>query len=184
MERGRRSISTTEAMQCRKPLLAYDGSASAERALDVAIAVADRSHGRLAILTAVAPIPALACMGAAPEGVSELRKSFLADAERLNCRAVQRVPRGIPVTKLVSPQPVQQALLRQACEGDHDLVILGSCGHGPLHSLLFGSVGRTMLRRCPLPVLIVEAQGRTASPLDRGHERPHPLTARGFAPRS
>jgi nucleotide-binding universal stress UspA family protein len=178
MERGRRSISAMEATQCRKPLLAYDGSPSAERALDVAIDVAAGSHARLTILTAVLPIPALACIGAAPEGVSALRKSFLTDAERLVCRAVGRVPRGIPVTKLVSTQPIEQAVLRHAVEGDHDLVILGSRGRGPLSSLLFGSVGRTMLRRCPLPVLIVRPTPGEAAQPDPASSQVGPMTPR------
>ena len=178
MERGRRSISAMEATECRKPLLAYDGSPSAERALDVAIDLAAGSHARLAILTAVLPIPAMACIGAAPEGVSELRKSFLTDAERLVCRAVGRVPQGIPVTKLVSTQPVEQALLRQAVEGDHDLVILGSRGRGALRSLLFGSVGRTMLRRCPLPVLIVRPTPGEAPEPDEANAQVGGMTPR------
>jgi nucleotide-binding universal stress UspA family protein len=178
MERGRRSISAIEATKCRKPLVAYDGSPCAERALDVAVDLASASHCRLTILTAVVQIPSLACIGAAPEGVSELRKSFLTDAERLVCRAVERVPRGIPVTKLVSPQPIGQALLRQACEGDHDLVILGSRGRGPLRSFLFGSVGRTMLRRCPLPVLIVRPTPGEAEEPDEGSAQVGAMTPR------
>jgi nucleotide-binding universal stress UspA family protein len=168
MVRSRCSISMGEATRCRKPLLAYDGSPSAERALDVAVDLASGSHSRLTILCAVFQIPALACLGAAPEAVSELRKSFLTDAERLVCRAVERVPRGIPVTKLVSSQPIEQALLRQAIEGDHDLVILGSRGRGPLRSLIFGSVSRTALRRCPLPVLIVRPTPGEAPEADQG----------------
>jgi nucleotide-binding universal stress UspA family protein len=68
---------------------------------------------------------------------------------------VERIPRGIPATKRVSAQPIEQALLNEAREGNHDLVILGSRDRGPLRSALFGSVGRTMLRHSPRPVLIV-----------------------------
>jgi nucleotide-binding universal stress UspA family protein len=59
------------------------------------------------------------------------------------------------VTKIVSSRPIERALLHEAREGDHDLVILGSRGRGPIRSAFFGNVGRTMLRRGPLPVLIV-----------------------------
>ena len=151
----RSPISLAEAATCRKPLLAYDGTAGADRALDVSIDLAAGSHGRLTIVSAVARIPYLACTGAAPEAVAEARKSFLIDAERVLCRAVERVPLGIPVTKIVSAQPIGEALIREAQRGDHDLLIVGSRGRGAIRSMLLGSVGRAMLRRSPLPVLIV-----------------------------
>ena len=152
--RRRRSISLAEATEYRKPLLAYDGLPAADRALDVAIELAAVCHGRLTILSAAVHVPYLAYTGAAPEAVAEVEKSFLTDAERIVCRAVERIPRGIPVTKIVSSQPIERALLREARNGDHDLVILGSRGRSAIRSILFGSVSRSMLRRCPLPVLI------------------------------
>jgi nucleotide-binding universal stress UspA family protein len=176
--RLQRSISLVEATHCRKPLLAYDASPAADRALDTAVELASASHGRLTILSAVVRIPYIAYTGAAPEAVAELRNSFLRDAERVICRAVERVPRGIPVTKLVSLQPIQQALLREAREGDHDLVILGSRDRGPLRSALFGSVGRTMRRHGPLPVLIVSTKPDEASVPDEPGAQFAPMTPR------
>jgi nucleotide-binding universal stress UspA family protein len=176
--RRRRSISLVEAMDCRKPLLAYDGSPAADRALEVSIMLASASHGRLTILSAVVQIPYVAYTGAAPEAVAEVRKSVLADAERILCRAVERVPRGIPVTKLVSSQPIEQALLREASERDYDLVILGSRGRGPIRSALFGSASRTILRHSPLPVLIVESRRGEARLPDEAGADIGPMTPR------
>jgi nucleotide-binding universal stress UspA family protein len=173
----RRPISLVEAADCRRPLLAYDGSPAADRALETSIDLAAASHGRLTILSAVVQIPYIAYTGAASEAVAELRNSFLRDAERAICRAVELVPRGIPVTKLVSPRPIEQALLREAREGD-DLVILGSRGRGPIRSALFGSVGRTMLRHGPLPVLIVSARPEEASVPDETGAQIAPMTPR------
>lgn len=175
----RRPISLVEATaDCRRPLLAYDGSPAADRALETSIELAAASHGRLMILSAVVQIPYIAYTGAASEAVAELRNSFLRDAERVICRAVDLVPRGIPVTKLVSPRPIEQALLREAREGDHDLIILGSRGRGPIRSALFGSVGRTMLRHVPLPVLIVSARPEEASVPDETGAQIAPMTPR------
>jgi nucleotide-binding universal stress UspA family protein len=159
---GRCPISVAEASAYRRPLLAYDGSESAEEALDVAIELASASRGRLTILSAIHQIPYLACTGAAPEAVAEARRSFLTDAERMVCRAVERVPRGIPVTKMVSGQPVEKVLLAEATGGRHDLIVIGSRGRGPIRSWLLGSVGRTMLRRSPLPVLVAGSRSAKA----------------------
>ena len=174
----RRSISLAEATDCRKPLLAYDGSPAADRALQVAIELASRSHGRLTILSAVVQIPCLAYTGAAAEAVAEVRRSCLTDAERVLCRAVDRVPYGIPVTKLVSSRPIEHALARETREGDYDLVILGSRGRGPVRSALFGSVSRTMLRQSPLPVLVVRSRRQEAPVPDEAGAQIGPMTPR------
>jgi nucleotide-binding universal stress UspA family protein len=175
---GRRPISIAEAGDCRRPLLAYDGSESAEEALDVAIALASASRGRLTILSAIHQIPYLACTGAAPEAVAEARKSFLTDAERMVCRAVERVPRGIPVTKIVSTQPAENVLLAEASTGRHDLIVIGSRGRGPIRSWLLGSVGRTMLRRSPLPVVVVGSRSARAVAPDAAPGQIAPVTPR------
>lgn len=176
--RRRRPISVAEATHCHKPLLAYDGTPASDRALQTAIELASASHCRLTILSAVVQIPYLAYTGAAPEAVAEVRKSLLTDAERVLCRAVERIPRGIPVTKRVSAQPIEQALLREAGEGNHDLVILGSRDRGPIRAALFGSVGRTMLRHSPLPVLIVRSRRDEATLPEEASAQIGPMTPR------
>jgi nucleotide-binding universal stress UspA family protein len=153
--RASRSIEHAEAHGYRKPLVAYDGSPGAERALRVAIELASTSHGRLTILTAAAQIPFLAYTGAAPEAINELKRSLLNDAELALSRAADRVPQGISVTKILSRRPIDEALCQQAAVGDYDLMILGSRERGPIRAALFGSLGRDMLRLSPLPVFIV-----------------------------
>jgi nucleotide-binding universal stress UspA family protein len=157
------SIEYADAQGYRKPLLAYDGSAGADRALELAIELASSSHGRLTILTATAHTPFLAYTGAGPEAVNELRRATIADAQRALCQAVDRVPMGIPVTKILSRKPIAEVLCREAGLGDHDLLILGSRGRGPIRSAIFGSVGRDMLRLSPLPVLIAQPGARVGS---------------------
>jgi nucleotide-binding universal stress UspA family protein len=159
-------IEYAEARGCRQPLLAYDGSAGADRALELAVEVASSSHGRLTIITAAAQVPFIAYTGASPEAVNELRRVTLEEGQRALCRAVDRIPQGIPVTKMLSRKPIQEALLQQARAGDHDLMILGSGRRGTIRAALLGSLGRDMLRLSPLPVLIAgaeaeEADGRT-----------------------
>jgi nucleotide-binding universal stress UspA family protein len=174
----KRPISLGEATEFRKPLLGYDGSPAADRALGAAIEVASASHGRLTIVSAVVHIPYLAYTGAAPEAVAEVRRSFLEDAESVLCRAVERLPRGIPVTKIVSSQPIERALLHEALAGNHDLVIVGSRGRGRIGSLVFGSVARTLLRRSPLPVLIARPTPDDAPVAEQGSAQIAAMTPR------
>jgi nucleotide-binding universal stress UspA family protein len=165
-------IEYADARSYRKPLLAYDGSYGADRALDLAIELASSSHGRLTILTAVSRIPFVAYTGAAPEAVNELRRVTVEDAHRALCCAVDRVPRGISVTKILSQKPIAEALCHEASVGDHDLMILGSRGRGPVRAALLGSVGRDMLRLSPLPVLIAQPGVKQGERPERTAEGP------------
>ena len=164
---GRRPISRVEATHCRKPLLAYDGSPAADRALDASIELTSASHGRLTILSAAVQVPYLAYTGAAPEAVAELRKSCLTDAERVLCRGGRAGPsrnsrdqdRQFPADRAGAPA--------RGAGGDHDLGhpwLLR--GRGPIRSVFFGNVGRTMLRHGPLPVLIVARRPDEAAVAD------------------
>ena len=70
-------------------------------------------------------------------------------------RAVRSVPPELPVVTLLKRGPAADAILAEAGKGDHDAIVIGSRGRGELRSLLLGSVSRAVLRRSPVPVLVV-----------------------------
>jgi hypothetical protein len=80
-------------------------------------------------------------------------------------RAEQRDPADVPVTSLVRSGDPAVAIAARAEQGGHDLVVIGSRGHGWLASLFLGSVSRDVAARSPVPVRVVSAtteQGRAA----------------------
>jgi ACR3 family arsenite efflux pump ArsB/nucleotide-binding universal stress UspA family protein len=55
-----------------------------------------------------------------------------------------------------------------AGEGDFDLVIMGTHGHGKLQEAIVGSVAREVIGKCPVPVMVVRLpEGRMKSPKSR-----------------
>jgi nucleotide-binding universal stress UspA family protein len=56
-----------------------------------------------------------------------------------------RVKVGIPV----------EEILRQAEEGDFDLIVMGTHGHGAIADAMMGSTARRVVRWCKKPVLVV-----------------------------
>lgn len=48
-----------------------------------------------------------------------------------------------------------EEIVSMAREGDYDLVIMGTHGHGKLEGLMIGSVAEGVVRRCAKPVLVV-----------------------------
>jgi nucleotide-binding universal stress UspA family protein len=50
-----------------------------------------------------------------------------------------------------------EQIVRLAQQDDAELIVVGSHGHGGLHHLMVGSVTEDLLRRSPVPVVVVPA---------------------------
>jgi nucleotide-binding universal stress UspA family protein len=138
-------------------LVAVDGSADADAALAHAIDLAESEHTRLTLMTAVAEVPAAAYLMAGEEA-GPLSENVRCQAEAVIRRARDRVPAELPVTTVLSEQPIRIALIRQIKEAHHDLVVMGSRGRGAVRAALLGSVSHYVLHHSPVPVLIVRAE--------------------------
>jgi nucleotide-binding universal stress UspA family protein len=141
----------------RNVLVAVDGSPDSDKALAHAIDLAESEHTRLTLMTAVGEIPGPVYLmpGAA---VGDLSAEVRARAEKVLQLAREAVPDDLPVTTLLTDQPIRTALVRQIKDGHHDLVVMGSRGRGAVRSNLLGSVSHYVLHHSPVPVLIVHAE--------------------------
>ncbi len=149
-------------------LVAVDGSPDAEQALREAIDLAESEGTRLTLITAVSQLPSTAYV-AAGEAVAQLLDDARVEAKAILRHARERVPDGVPVTAVLSEQPIRSALIRQIKDGHHDLVVMGSRGRGAVRAALLGSVSHYVLHHSPVPVLIVHA--------DRAREARFPVLA-------
>jgi nucleotide-binding universal stress UspA family protein len=105
----------------------------------------------------------------AGEELGRLGENAVRQADQVIRQARDRVPADLPVTTVLSEQPIRLALIRQIKEGDHDLVVMGSRGRGAVRAALLGSVSHFALHHSPVPVLIVHAE---RSPRLRTREAP------------
>ena len=145
-------------------LVAVDGSPDADEALAQAIDLAESEHTRLTLMTARAQIPATAYLTPA---ITALISQADADAQAVLRRASDRVPQDLPVTTILTDQPIRVALMHQIEAGCHDLVAMGSRGRGAVRSALLGSVSHYVLNHSPVPVLVVHADHpRKVEPLE------------------
>lgn len=138
-------------------LVAVDGSPDADQALAHAIDLAESEHSRLTLMTAVAELPAATYLGAGA-AIGKLIKDARAEADTILQRAGERVPDDVPVTTVLTEQPVRIALIRRIKDGHHDLVVMGSRGRGAVRSTLLGSLSHYILHHSPIPILIVHAE--------------------------
>jgi len=128
-------------------VLATDGSKSVERAVTVALDLAERFDAAVHALYIVDETE----IEAAPERVREDLETALHDQaddalEEIQARAedVQTAVReGVPATEICT----------YAEAVDADLVATGTRGRHGAHSFLLGSVAEAVVRRSPVPVL-------------------------------
>lgn len=142
----------------RNILVAVDGSPHSAQALSEAIDLATLNHGRLTILTAVPHPPAWAATPGAAVACGQLTDELERESTEVLADAVNRVPESVPVTKILTHDPVRAALLEHVASGHHDLLVMGSRGRGALRASLLGSVSHYALNHSPIPVLIVHTE--------------------------
>jgi len=122
-------------------LVACDGSAHAKAALAHAVELARDQNARLTLLTTDAPPPRI-------DSADAVRKPT--DREPLHARilrhATATLPPDISVTARLGHGDPATAILTIAADGAHDLIVMGSHGHGRIHRALLGSVSERVLR--------------------------------------
>src|SRR5262249_32048629 len=128
----RSSLNTVRVMFCRV-LIGLDESPAAWRALQAAIALAQRDGARLTILTAV---PLVHGWPRGPVRTVSAARELEAELEQPACplqrRALALVPRCLPVTTILRRERPSRALLDRVAEAHHDVVVVGDDGRGPL----------------------------------------------------
>jgi nucleotide-binding universal stress UspA family protein len=136
-------------------LVPLDDSPHAAKALERAIALAQRDHAWLTLMHVIEP-PHPPPVGAAYV-IGLLSPESLEEAETLLGRAAARVPEGVPLNVLVGHGQAAVEVLRRIEAAGHDLVVMGSRGRGSIRSLLLGSVSRAVMHHSPVPVVTVHA---------------------------
>jgi nucleotide-binding universal stress UspA family protein len=156
----------------RNILVCVDGSSHAERAMTEAIDIAISNRARLSILTAVCRPPSWACTPLTIPAIGPLTADLEREAQNALRDAVDRVPQSVPVTKILSHEPIRDALMSRLREGDHDLLVMGSRGRSPLTASLTGSVSQYALHHSPVPVLVVHSDEDPGGALSQSPESP------------
>jgi nucleotide-binding universal stress UspA family protein len=144
----------------RNVLVAIDGSEHATRALAEAVDLVLSTNACLTVMTSVPGImtilPGLGGLIPAAETVV-LQDEVEREHEALLIRAIDSLPEGLPVTKLLAQGRPADAIVKRVAAGGHDLVVLGSRGRGNVGSMLLGSVSHEVLHASPVAVLVVHA---------------------------
>jgi nucleotide-binding universal stress UspA family protein len=152
----------------RSILVAVDGSTHADEALAQAIDLAESEHSRLTLVAGVPRLPSVAYAGLSGPEFAVIQADARSSAQAVLRRARERVPDDLPVTTILTDEPIRPALIEQIRRGGHDLIAMGSRGRGAMRAALLGSVSHYVLNHSPIPVLIVHAGGDVNSAVGNG----------------
>lgn len=144
----------------RRILVPIDGSATAERALQEAIRLADvQTRLRLAyVLEEVFPLDT---EGYAFIDYPTLREAVRLTGERVLVQAAERVRQAgrAAETALLDAkgERIAKVIADDARRWEADLIVIGTHGRSGLNRLLLGSVAEGVVRGASVPVLLVRA---------------------------
>jgi len=143
----------------RNLLVPLDGSAFAEQALPWAISIAQQTEASLDLVRAhvfyALEDPAYGWASFDPAEDAEHRHH-----EQTYLDAVVRrlaAERPVRVTSAAVDGSAVDAILGRAREVAADLIVMTTHGRGPVSRAYLGSVADELIRRCPIPVMLVRA---------------------------
>jgi nucleotide-binding universal stress UspA family protein len=142
-------------------VIATDGSASGERAVETAVDLAGRFDAEVHALYVVDESK----VDALPEDLHEEVSEALTEQGAAAIEAVEAAVNGPVATAVREGRPAQE-ISAYAREVDADVVATGTRGRGGEHSFLLGSVAEAVVRTCPVPVLTVRQLERQEGPPD------------------
>lgn len=137
-------------------MIATDGSAGADRALDAAAQLARDLGAELLILTVAGDLPADE-MRRLAHAEADLGSALDSAAERIVAAAAARAARhGITAIRqsFLWGNPAE-AIIAEAERAAVRLIVVGRRGRGRLAGLLLGSVSQKLASLAPCPVLVV-----------------------------
>lgn len=141
-------------MAFKSLLVAVDGSPSSQLALEQAGDLAAGEHVKSLTLLAVTP-PVSAYVTMAGQNQEQLQDASRAEAAKQLDAAAESRPGGIEPEVVALDGDPGRAIIEQAERGGNDLIVMGSRGHGPIGSLVLGSVSTYVLQHSPVAVLVV-----------------------------
>lgn len=135
-------------------VVAVDGSAQSDKALQMAISLASKFQAALEVVHVLEPLfvppePYGVNSGALEAANREYGQKVLADAVDTAGRA------GVAASSVLLAGAPPEAIVEAASQANADLIVIGSRGRGAVGRVLLGSVSDRCVHIAKMPVLVV-----------------------------
>ena len=152
---------TTTAIE--RILVCVDFSEVTDAVVDQAKAIAALAGAEARVLHVAAPNPDFVGFEAGPKTVRNQVAHTLRDEHRtLEGIARRLAEANVRAAPLMVQGPTAATILEQIHRFRADLVVLGSHGHSALYHVLAGGVAEEVLRKSPVPVLVVPSRPKSS----------------------
>jgi nucleotide-binding universal stress UspA family protein len=134
-------------------LVPIDGSEHAEKALTLALEMAEKHEACIEILTVVPGVVK------DPEWMKVYTEKMKENGEVMLSMALRKAKESKPeikISKSLEEGVTVPKIFEVAKEGNHDIIIIGSRGLGFVKGFLLGSVSSKVVNQAEIPVLIVK----------------------------
>jgi len=147
-------------------LVPVDGSSTAKRGLDEALKMAAKLGSTVRVVHVVDDVSMIMTAGALATNVGELLMSLAAAGEQILADAKRTAQSsGLSIDTVMrrcTAGRVSDVILEEATSWPCDLIVIGTHGRRGAGRLLLGSDAEQVLRRAPVPVLLVRHSGAAA----------------------
>lgn len=149
--------------ELRRILVPLDGSALAEKALPLAIRLAQKFESELILLRALEfSLPTPEAKYPENHWIREVMQYSFREAQKyLDAREVDLTQQGIQVRTIVRDGPPAEDILAVAANEKVDLIVISSHGKGGPSLWTSGSVADKVMQHSPCPVLLVRQNPET-----------------------
>jgi len=151
----------------KKILAGIDGSKLSIEALDLAADIADQYDSQLFIVSAVEPLPPLAIPvspigSTTPSYLVKYREDQQTTYEEIHSEQVDRLSEKHPTlnihTKIIDGRASN--VIKEESK-DKDLIVIGHRGQGGIMDLMLGSVAKSVVDTCTVPILVFKNEKQT-----------------------
>ncbi len=145
----------------KKILYATDLSSGADHALGYALIIAKGNNAKISIINVNESMSHNKNIAMRSENVATAKEKLTAKIKndflrysKAESSATCTFAECVGDIYVTSGVPVD-IIIEHAKEGDYDLIVMGTHGHGFLYSALIGSNAKRMIAQSPIPVLVV-----------------------------
>lgn len=143
-------------LQVSKILVPIDFSDYSKMALDYAVEFAKKFNSQLFLIYVIEPIVYPSDFGLGQVPISSIDMEIQSRAEDEMQKLInEKVPKETKVSWIVRVGKPFIEIINEAKEKDCDLIIIATHGHTGIEHILFGSTAEKVVRKSPIPVLVL-----------------------------